>query len=313
MHQLSFPIIGTVSFLTLSASAQTSSVNCVALQRGGEYYRFVSIPSNITAFLSRDVKQHDPIRLALHAILSARQQNETVFSDFHRYLQWCVSRFNPQTGDYFYRPGHFYGFMEIFCRIGPERSSWNFYLLAQDGSLKRSMTDRVFSETEIEAGKLRNRAARMALLETIIKGMDNLGGYEQAEIIDVAQDFWIRTRKPKDADINVSAVLDAMAKSGFLHPVAMLHLGKDKYSQKELREIYNRLLEDTNSPGLDYYDSYVKEAVEFLKTHHPQDLEKADTNLPWKRALIDVARGHPCQEWRRDDAAQGNSVETLEF
>ena len=153
----------------------------------------------------------------------------------------------------------------------------------------------------------------MGKLETIIKGMDILGGYEQAEIIDVAQDFWIRTRNPKDADINVSAVLDAMAKSGFLHPVAMLHLGKDKYSQKELREIYNRLLEDTNSPELDYYDSYVKEAVEFLKTHHPQDLEKAETNLPWKQALIDVARGLPCQEWRKDDAAQGNAIETLEF
>ena len=153
----------------------------------------------------------------------------------------------------------------------------------------------------------------MALLETILKGMDELGGYEQSEIINVAKDIWIRSPQPKDEDVDVSAVLDALMKSGYLHPIAMLQLGRDKYSANQLRVIYKSLLDDGRSPFENFYSRYIQEAVKFLKENHPEELEKVETALPWKKEIIDAALGRPVTPWRRDEADQGpaNEVEVI--
>lgn len=276
--------------------------------RGKIYFELVSLPSNITQALQAPYRNNDATDVAMREILAERNQKPEVFSDFRRYLSWVRSRFNPDTGTHPCRPGSFYGHIRWFLSMGPEAKHWSINALDENGGMVRNLTDHIFTDIEIEAGKLRNRAARMALLETIIKGTDNLGGYEQAEMVDVALDFWIRTSKPKDTDINVSAVLDSMAKSGLLHPIAMLHLGKEKYSQKELHEIYCRLLDDSMSPEFSYYYSYVKEAIEFLKTHYPQDLENAETKLSWKRAVIDEALGRQTNPFENAENTENQEI-----
>ena len=307
-------ILSTLPCLATFADSRRNQPNPLNTLRGDDYYRFVSISSNITAFLSLS-QSGDSMGSALSVILTERQKEESVFEDYYRYLGWCVDQFNPKTGNYFYRPGHFEGLMKLFCIAGPESPSWNCYSfnLNGKGGLQRIPNDHMFTDHEIETGKHRNRAARMALLESLLKGMDKLGGYEQAEIVNAARAFWICSPRPKDEDVNVSAVLDDMAKSGFLHPIAMLHLGRDKYTQEELHEIYRHLLDDSMSPEWEYYCSYVKEAVEFLKTHYIQDLETAETKLPWKKAIIDEALGRPVTPWRRDgpDQESANEVEII--
>ena len=151
----------------------------------------------------------------------------------------------------------------------------------------------------------------MAMLETLLKGMDNLEGYEQSELVNAARDIWIHSPRHKDEVVNVAAILDEMMKLEFLHPIAMLQLGRDKYSTSQLQSIYESLLDDKRSPYEVFYDDYVKEAVKFLLENHPEELEKVKTDLPWKKAIIDEALGRPPTLWRRDGGDQSEADEAI--
>ena len=301
-------------FLSFLSKAQDRAVSTLRELRGDAYYSVVSSPSNITAFLAEKPELTDgPIDTALRLVLEERLKNPAVFNDFQIRMKWCLSQFDPKTGGYFRMPGILYGFLDQFFMVGPESPSWQRYSLTEDGRIRRMASDRHFTDDEIERGKQRNRAARMAMLETLLMGMDNLEGYEQSELVNAARDIWIRSPMHKDEVGNMAAILDELAKSSFLHPIVLLQLGKAKYSQEELHEIYSRLLDDSMSPEWEYYCAYVKEALEFIKQNHPEELDKLETNLPWKRSAIDVARGLPYKEWRQNDEDQSEAKDAIDI
>lgn len=236
-------------FLAFLSKAQDRAVSTLRELRGDAYYSVVSSPSNITTFLAEKPElTDDPMDTALRLVLEERLKYPAVFNDFQIRMKWSLSQFDPKTGGYFRIPGILYGFLDQFFMVGPESPSWQRYSLTEDGRIRRMASDRLFTDDEIERGKQRNRAARMAMLETLLKGMDNLEGYEQSELVNAARDIWIHSPRHKDEVVNVAAILDEMTKLEFLHPIAMLQLGRDKYSNSQLQSIYESLLDDKLSP-----------------------------------------------------------------
>ncbi len=286
-------------FVTLLGSILTS-IHLVAdvpspveTLRGADYYRYISDEANVRQFVSSKINAKDPTNLAMHSIFEERAKHPEVFEEYQSALHWIVESFSQNDGRFFCRPGFFEGLLWRFLVMGPENERWPLARLDSNGCIWLTSTEHHFSTEEIEDGRARNKAARMAFLETIIKGMDRVGGYEQWEMLSLAQSLWGKGGIRTDDNVDISQILFSLSKDGLLHPVVEIIRAENELTMGERRALYNALLEDEQSPREDFYGWYVQEAVEFLRENYPEDLEHMKTALRWKQRILNSVRVLP--------------------
>ena len=279
--------------------------------KGQVYYNLVSQTNIVVSYLRSPVLPEDVTDFALRRILNARRRCPEVFEEMWPILQWAREWPVRENVDCWYRIGYIAGTLRMFCRTGPDSRNAQPTAFDRNGAPVPPSAKAEYSDMEIFNGQTRNQAARMAVLELFMKGMNLLNGREQAEIVLYIDDAW---SLGNDAlTFPVHAMLAEVSRSDEYSAIARLFAMKHRDDKNLLHDIYSRLLLDSESPYNDFYYGYVQEAVKFLKENHPEELEKVETDLPWKKEIIDKALGRPVTPWRRDEADQesANEVEVI--
>lgn len=203
-----------------------------------------------------------------------------------------------------YRPGELSGKFQVFARSAPESR----FVTERVGTYTNRFSVRgkyekvlKFTEEEVEAGRQRNAAARMAVLDHLLHASDNDPPYMQHELVDLMWQWWWQGGKYREED-NISGedLLHALAMNP-ARPAALRFAAATFPPGLEQQDVFNAILvavlqdERISDPLMDGRE--VSNAVRLLKDHGGEEgqrlLSEASSSVRWKQALINQALGIP--------------------
>jgi len=203
-----------------------------------------------------------------------------------------------------YRPGELSGKLKVFARSAPESRFVNERVGTRTvagvtvGKYEKVLK---FTEEEVQAGRQRNAAVRMAVLDHLLHASDNDPPYMQRELVDLMWQWWWKDGKYREED-NISG-------EDFLHalainpnrPAALRFAAAILPPCLEQKDVFNAILvavlqdDRINDPLMDGRE--VSTAVRLLKEHGGEEgqrlLSEASSSVRWKQALINQALGLP--------------------
>lgn len=271
--------------------------------KGDAYRRVVSLAenledsaSNIRTLLAEDGLSPEE-RLAARILLS-RLTYTNVFEKYQETVESFRQR-QRSTRPIGTRPGAFSGIVYSFATSGPESRSVSVRTgTGWVGNIKSPKFEQVdrYTEEEVRAGRSRNEAARLAILENFMKFAEEGSEYEQRELVDAVMRLWGENGHKKHADsISGEVFLEAIAQDETralsVRVAALTRLPSAR--RKGERELMIAVLASAKTDNETENQHVVRQAIDYLKQHDPGALKDIATKIQWKRILIDEALGHP--------------------
>ncbi len=263
------------------------------------------------------VEVADPQSLA-PLIARARAEFPDVFGDCAELLASVrASLQSPQQSSW--RPAFLSGKLNLFCRAGPESRFVNERVGTRtNGIIICGKYEPVlrFTDKEVRAGRQRNAATRMAMLDYILHASGEDPPYMQRESLHLLWEWWWTNGRYREEDgIDGEKLLLALA-SDQARPAAMRFaaIGKPIEQHRHLRsEIAATVLRDDriDDPDMDVRD--VADAIRILKESEGQEgqhvLAEVSSSVRWKQALVNQALGLPPPPSLPDEAKESDEVD----
>jgi hypothetical protein len=226
-------------------------------------------------------------------ILLARITHPGVFDEYWQLVG--TIRAIIESGESAERPGVLQGDLRQYARKGPESRfvevSGEAKLTKHGWVTERRSVER-YSEKEVAAGKARNGAARLAILEHFLKLSDEGSEYEQVELIELVHDMWMEENgeDPRErVDPGLLAVV--MRNEGKTWPVritAAIYL-PDQHRQELLGFLHSVISSDDLS-NRDRHYVWTYRALRKMRFHGgEEDLARLKRLAPregWRRELV---------------------------
>ncbi len=223
MEMVIFPIAVVVSVAAETASPLGFAD---AVARTGRQYRdavtVVTNDANAPKLLDGILAQEpaDSINARHARILLARLQHPKVFAEFGKEIQkWREDETTSKP--YGGRTGFLSGMLMQFVNREPESKYVKEHIRDEDGRIvfepsgpskgevtlrglhaKRLKVEK-YTNAEVQAGIERNAAARQAVLEHVLKFLDEGDAYEQSEIVELLNRLWGHNRLTRAHDLPV--------------------------------------------------------------------------------------------------------------
>lgn len=299
-----FAVLSIPFFLiapTLCGAVPTFDLYECETLTGDEYYEYVSVLPLIPA-LESNASNASWLECNLIKIFDSRRNFREVFDDFLK------MKANAKSLKFEMRPGMLSGRIKMFSMLGPSREFGQNWIMKDDGSIEeiehRSAGD--FPEELLRVGEERNLAARMAILEFVLKGLSLCDGYEQCEFLQYCQDTWELAGFQKIDGIRFADIVEHLRTEKILHPLSILNYTMPSPIAK--RALYNELLSDDNSQQEEYYGRFIQEGLNYLKKHFPDDIKNLKTGYPWKQKYINETLHIDSVDEKN---AKGNDIDVL--
>lgn len=236
-------------------------------------------------------------RLAARILLS-RLTYTNVFEKYQETVESFRER-QRSTRPIGTRPGLLSGIIYSFATCGPENKSVSVRTgTGQVGNIKSPKYEQVdrYTEGEVRAGRSRNEAARLAILEHFMKFAEEGSEYEQRELVDTVMRLWGEISHEKRADnipveVFVEAVAQDETRALSVRVAAITRLPSAR--RKGERELMLAVLASPNTDKETEHFHVVRQAIGYLKQHDRAALQDIATEIRWKRILIDEAIGLP--------------------
>lgn len=195
------------------------------------------------------------------------------------------------------RPGFLSGIVYSFATSGPESRSVSVRTGTRwVGNIKSPKFEQVdrYTAEEVRAGRSRNEAARLAILEHFMKFAEEGSEYEQRELVDAVMRLWGENGHKKHADsISGEVFLEAIAQDETralsVRVAALTRLPSAR--RKGERELMIAVLASPNTNSETEHYQVVRQAISHLKRHDPAALNDIATETRWKRLMIGEALG----------------------
>lgn len=202
------------------------------------------------------------------------------------------------------RPGELSGKLNVFAHSAPESR----FVSERVGTYTNRFSVRgkyekvlKYTEEEVVAGRQRNAAARMAVLDHLLHASDNDPPYMQRELVDLIWEWWWKDGKHREHD-NISGedILHALALNQD-RPPALRFAAAILPPRLTQQDIFNSILIDVlqddriSNHMMDVRQ--VSNAISVLKEYGGEEgqrlLSEASSSVRWKQALINQALGLP--------------------
>jgi len=288
--------------------ADVTSSNDVVVKvlksRGDEYREIISKTSDLTSLQNELQQINDSLEAQLLTkVVASRISHPDVFREYEEFLVHWRGRMNSPTKGIGTRCGYMSGMFRNFTKKGIVSRFVEVHLARKLTSLGWKTPTKLVkkhTEAEVHTGKARNKAARMALLEHLLKFSDEGNDYEQMELVDAVIDIWSKGNSKHFDEVDgiySEAVLRYIVNDK-TQPLAVrvepLYMYQNYFSVNEcLRsDIFIGVLQSTSFNNMRRY----KLAVEYFKKNSPETLKTIKPEVYWKKVMVCKAAGLPIPE-----------------
>lgn len=256
------------------------------------------ISETLREYLGRQ-SQNDDERSLIAKILLARLSRPDAFAEFHQYLGALREMHGSRSLGI--RPGYLSGRFVSFARMGSETTSIEVFKGWEEregATMPRYERVAKYTEQEVTAGKSRNAAVRMAILEHLLKFLGEGCEYEQREFVRAAYRLWGGDSPARHVEdgIPIERLLlrlcDDQDRLLSVRAVALQQFAPHDRGERELPLMLD-VLKSNETENWGVHHDVVADAIEYLAEHAPETLKGIEGHVHWKQELINKAAGLP--------------------
>jgi len=310
-HVIHFVVLFSLAFPCHDVAARSAAVPELieqAVARTGQQYReavkpIVQAPEAKETLGSVIESEPDSsMRNLVARVLLARISQPETFAEYEGYVQTLRTRLmtGPRRPKILGR--EFSNALFSFANKGPEskfasiRTGTKWIGILQTGQYEQVEK---YTEEEVHAGKSRNRAVRLAILEHFLKFSAEGSEYEQYELVHAVHRLWdseMEYERHDEDGIPVKQLLrevcDDETRPLSVRAAALQCLSREDRAKRE-RQLMLAIARSEDTTEWRIHGKVVGSAVRYLKEHAPDSLKDIKSKTYWKQQLINDAAGLP--------------------
>ncbi len=252
----------------------------------------------------------------LTIVSSAQDAYPTVFAEYKMFFESDLKAIEASS---MARPGFLAGRIDSFTKKGAESRTVDVLIGRRDTQHgNRPVYSNIvqYTDAEVQEGKSRNAAARLAVLHYFITS--SVGGtpYEQTEIMRLFMRWWYAGPYSELTDDAIIGLYEFVAKDLIRHPLVREYAASNLPAGRrpDMTELMLDILQDNtigdervHGPIIERACSYLREA-ECINLLQSVLSDPATPVSPWKAKIIRHAAGLPFKESEKD-ASMSKEVE----